>query len=54
MFVNYTDTLLMNRVLVMELNMKFIMSNSDIAATLILIFPDYDTFKRDDENLQAR
>ena len=49
MFVNYTDTKA-DEPLVMELS-KFIMSNSDIAATLILIFPDYDTFKRDDENL---
>ena len=51
MFVNYTDTKADEQGIGNGTLMKFIMSNSDIAATLILIFPDYDTFKRDDENL---
>lgn len=51
MFVNYTDTKVDEQGISSGTLMKFIMSNSDIVATLILLFPDYDTFKRDDEKL---
>ena len=51
MFVNYTDTKADEQGIGDGTLMKLIMSTSDIAATLILIFPDYDTFRRDDETL---
>ena len=51
MFVNYTDTKADEQGIGNGTLMKFIMSNSDVVATLILIFPDYDTFKSDDEKL---
>ncbi len=51
MFVNYTDTKADEQGIANGTLMKLIMSNSDIIATLILIFPDYDTFKRDDKDL---
>ena len=53
MFVNYTDTKADEKGIGNGTLMKFIMSNSDLIATLILIFPDYDTFRRDDENLAS-
>ena len=51
MFVNYTDTKADEQGIGNGTLMKFIMSNSDIAAPFILIFPDYDTFKKDDQKL---
>ena len=51
MCVNYTDTKADEQGISNGTLLKFIMSNSDIVATLILIFLDYDTFKEDDERL---
>ena len=53
MFINYTDTKADEQGISNGTLLKFIMSNSDIVATLILIFPDYDTFKEDDERLAS-
>ena len=51
MFVNYTDTNADYKGIKNGTLMKIIFSNSDVVATLILIFPDHKTFMKDHNNL---
>ena len=51
MFVNYTDTNADSKGIKNGTLMKIIFSNSDVVATLILIFPDHKTFTKDHNNL---
>jgi len=51
MFVNYTDTNADSKGIKNGTLMKIIFSNSDVVATLILIFPDHKTFMKDHNNL---
>ena len=50
MFVNYTDTKADAEGFQNGTLMKLIFSNSEVIATLVLIFPDYKTFMRDNNN----
>ena len=51
MFVNYTDTNADAKGIKNGTLMKIIFSNSDVVATLMLIFPDHKTFMKDHNNL---
>ena len=51
MFVNYTDTNADSKGIKNGTLIKIIFSNSDVVATLILIFPDHKTFMKDHNNL---
>ena len=51
MFVNYTDTKADAEGIKNGTLMKLIFSNSDVIATLVLIFPDHKTFIKDHNNL---
>ena len=51
MFVNYTDTKADAKGIKNGTLMKLIFSNSDVIATLVLIFPDHKTFMKDHNNL---
>ena len=51
MFVNYTDTKADAEGIKGGTLMKLIFSNSDLTATLMLIFPDHKTFKKDHNNV---
>ena len=50
MFVNYTDTKVDAEGFKNGTLMKLIFSNSDVVATLVLIFPDHKTFMKDHNN----
>ncbi len=50
MFVNYTDTKADAEGFQNGTLMKLIFSNSDVTATLVLIFPDHKIFMRDHNN----
>ena len=50
MFVNYTDTKADAEGFKNGTLMKLIFSNSDVVATLVLIFPDHKTFMKDHNN----
>ena len=50
MFVNYTDTKADAEGFKNGTLMKLIFSNSDIVATLVLIFPNHKTFMNDHNN----
>mgnify|MGYP001324789340 CR=1 FL=1 len=51
MFVNYTDTKADEKGINNGTLIKLIFNNSDITATLVLIFPDHKTFMKDHHNL---
>jgi len=51
MFVNYTDTKADAEGIKGGTLMKLIFSNSDVIATLVLIFPDHKTFMKDHNRL---
>ena len=51
MFVNYTDTKADAEGIKNGTLMKFLFSNSDVVATLVLIFPDHKTYIKDHNNL---
>ena len=51
MFVNYTDTKADAEGIKGGTLMKLIFSNSDLTATLMLIFPDHKTFKKGHNNV---
>ena len=51
MFVNYTDTKADAEGIKNGTLMKLIFSNSDVIATLVLIFPDHKTYIKDHNNL---
>ncbi len=47
MFVNFTDNKADAQGIKNGTLLKFIFENSDTSATLVLLFPDYKTFKKD-------
>ncbi len=51
MFVNFTDTKADSQGIKNGTLLKFIFENSDTSATLVLVFPDFKTFKKDHDNL---
>ncbi len=51
MFVNFTDTKADSQGIKNGTLLKFIFENNDTSATLILVFPDYKTFKKDHDSL---
>ena len=51
MFVNFTDTKADAKGIKNGTLLKFIFENSDTSATLVLVFPDFKTFKKDHDNL---
>lgn len=51
MFVNFTDTKTDAKGIKNWTLLKFIFENSDTSATLVLVFPDFKTFKKDHDNL---
>ena len=51
MFINFTDTKADSIGIKNGTLFKFIYNNSETQATLILIFPDHKTFKKDHDNL---
>ena len=50
-FINFTDTKADSIGINNGTLLKLIFNNSETQATLVLIFPDYKTFKKDHENL---
>ena len=51
MFVNFTDNKADAQGIKNGTLLKFIFENSDTSATLVLLFPDFHTFKKDHDNL---
>ena len=51
MFVNFTDNKADAEGIKNGTLLKFIFENSDTSATLVLLFPDFHTFKKDHDNL---
>ena len=51
MFINFTDTKADSIGINNGTLLKLIFDNSETQATLVLIFPDYKTFKKDHDNL---
>ena len=51
MFVNFTDNKADSEGIKNGTLLKFIFENSDTSATLVLLFPDFQTFKKDHDNL---
>ena len=51
MFVNFTDNQADSEGIKNGTLLKFIFENSDTSATLVLLFPDFQTFKKDHDNL---
>ena len=51
MFINFTDTKADAIGIKNGTLLKFIYDNSETQATLVLVFPDHKTFKKDHENL---
>ena len=51
MFINFTDTQADSKGIENGTLLKFIFDNSDTQATLVLVFPDYKTFKKDHDTL---
>ena len=51
MFINFTDTQADSKGIKNGTLLKFIFDNSETQATLVLVFPDYKTFKKDHDNL---
>ena len=51
MFVNFTDTKADSQGIKNGTLLKFIFENSDTSATLVLVFPNFKTFKKDHDNL---
>ena len=50
MFVNFTDNKADAQGIKNGTLLKFIFENSDTSATLVLLFPDFHTFKKDHDN----
>ena len=51
MFINFTDTKADSQGINNGTLLKFIFDNSETQATLVLVFPDYKTYKKDHDNL---
>ena len=51
MFINFTDTHADSKGIKNGTLLKFIFDNSETQATLVLVFPDFKTFKKDHDNL---
>ena len=51
MFVNFTDNQADSEGIKNGTLLKFIFQNSDTSATLVLLFPDFQTIKKDHYNL---
>ena len=51
MFINFTDTKADSIGIKNGTLLKFIYDDSETQATLVLVFPDYKTFKKDHDNL---
>ena len=51
MFVNFTDNQADSEGIKNGTLLKFIFENSDTSATLVLLFPDFQTFKKYHDNL---
>ena len=47
MFINFTDTKADSQGINNGTLLKFIFDNSETQATLVLVFPDYKTYKKD-------
>ena len=51
MFINFTDTKADSQGINNGTLLKFIFDNSETQATLVLVFHDYKTYKKDHDNL---